>query len=97
VYAVSVDWKSDYFARAVRRASAEGKGERTILMEDNTPLEPEKSDVPGDVLANLTPAQLRELADLQEARQKGTVTEGHYRRLREKILAEARKKSGTSN
>jgi hypothetical protein len=97
VYAVSVDWKNELFARPLRRASSEGKGERTILLEDDSPMERESGGIPSDVISRLTPAQLRELADLEEARQKGELTEGHYRRLRNKILDDARSKSGRSN
>jgi hypothetical protein len=42
--------------------------------------------LPADVLSRLTAAQLRELADLEEARQQGRLTEGHYRRQRQLIL-----------
>ena len=87
IYAVSVEWKNPVFAKPLRRASADGKGERTILLEDKTPLdEPRDSGIPTSVIANLTPTELRALADLEEGRQQGTVTEGHYRRQRQKIF-----------
>jgi hypothetical protein len=96
VYAVSVDWKSPLFSQPMRRASADGKGERTILLED-VRTEPLRPGVPGDTLSNLTAEELRELADLEEARQNGSLTEGHYRRARQKILDGASKRSGASD
>ena len=90
-YAVSVDWSNPLFKQMQRRAEVRGKGERTILLEDDSPPEREPSALPSDVLSRLTPAQLRQLADLEEARQQGKLTEGHYRRLRQKIFDEARK------
>jgi len=90
-YAVSVDWKSDKFRRPITRVAGTGKGKRTILFEDDTPPEREAGGIPSDVLTKLSPDQLRELADLEEARQEGKLTEGHYRRLREKLIDEARK------
>jgi hypothetical protein len=91
-WAVSVDWKSRQFAKARNRAAGGDKGERTILLEDETAREELERPIPSDLLSQLTPQQLRALADLEEARQQGTVTEGHYRRKREKILDEARRK-----
>lgn len=88
-YAVSVEWQSAEFQGALQRVAGEGKGERTILLEDDIPAERPASGIPGDMLARLSAEQLRQLADLEEARQRGTMTEGHYRRLRQKILDEA--------
>ena len=63
------------------------------------PKEPEarRSSLPADLLPYLTPEQLRELADLEEARQGGTLSEGRYRRAREKILEAARERAATSD
>jgi hypothetical protein len=98
VYAVSVEWQDPIFARPVKRASADDpRRERTILMED--PDRPEKrhhDPLPSELLPYLTPAQLRELADVEEARQQGRITEGHYRRERDRILQEAREQAATS-
>ena len=55
-----------------------------------------KTSIPAGVLQHLTPAQLRELADLEEARREGRLSEGHYRRAREKIIQAARDNSATS-
>ena len=98
VYGVSVEWKNPVFARPLRRASASGKGERTILLEDKTPLEePHDSGIPSTVISNLTATEFRALADLEEGRQQGTVTEGHYRRERQKIFDAANARARRSN
>ncbi len=91
-YAVSVDWQDPIFQNPLPRTVA-GEGdrrERTILMEAPERAAPRRSSLPADLLPYLTPDQLRELADLEEARQNGGMTEGRYRREREKILDEAR-------
>lgn len=98
VYAVSVEWKDPVFRKPLRRASSrDDRRERTILMEDpDLPGAPSKSALPADLLPYLSPTQLRELADLEEARQEGRLTEGRYRRAREKILDDARREAATS-
>jgi hypothetical protein len=87
-YAVSVDWQDPVFARPLRSADA-GRRERTILMEEPDLPASRAPGLPADVLSRLTAAQLRELADLEEARQQGRLTEGHYRRQRQLILDSA--------
>jgi hypothetical protein len=92
VYAISVEWQNPIFKRPVRRIDTEGeRRERTILMEaPERPKGARPTSIPADVLPNLTSDQLRALADLTDARAQGQITEGHYRREREKILQEAR-------
>jgi hypothetical protein len=98
IYAVSVEWENPIFRRPLRRVSADDdRRERTILMEEpDLPETQRRNPLPADLLPYLAPAQLRELADLEEARQQGRVTEGHYRRERDKILEAAREESATS-
>lgn len=98
-YAVSVEWQDPIFKRPLRQAAADdSRRERTILMEEpDLPDAPRKSSIPADLLPHLTPAQLRDLADLEEGRQQGRVTEGHYRRQRDAILDAAREESATSD
>ena len=90
-YALSVEWQDPIFARPLRSLDAsKGRRERTILMEEpDLPQPRRRNPLPADLLPYLTPDQLRQLADLEEGRQQGRVTEGHYRRQREKILQEA--------
>ena len=66
------------------------------MEEPELPASGRRNPLPADLLPYLTPAQLRGLADLEEARQKGRLTEGHYRRERERILQEARDQAATS-
>ena len=90
VYAVSVEWQDDLFRRPLRRAGGKGRRERTILMEEpDLPEKKRRNFLPSELLPYLTPDQLRQLADLEEARNQGELTEGRYRREREKILSAA--------
>ncbi|MCH2172659.1 hypothetical protein MK489_17930 [Myxococcota bacterium] len=84
---VAVDWRSPVFAKASRaRVSASGKVERrTILME--SPPEAVARDIPAQPIpANLSATALRRLADLEEQRVAGQVTEAEYNRRRREIL-----------
>jgi hypothetical protein len=84
---VAVDWRDPIFARPTRtRITPSGKVQRrTILMES----EPEEeAPAPRPALApDLTPEQLRALADLEEARRQGQLSEAEYAVRRNRILA----------
>lgn len=98
VHAVSVEWRDPVFRLPRRRVVDEDdRRERVILLEEPERAPKRRSSLPADLLPYLTPGQLREIADLEEARDAGTVTEGHYRRQLDKILAEAREESATSD
>jgi hypothetical protein len=81
---VAVDWRDPAF-RQPRRISVTPTGvhRRTILMEspgaEATAGEPERSD-------ELSPETLRALADLEEARRSGRVSESEYQERRREIL-----------
>lgn len=84
-----VDWRSPVFARPTRtRILPSGKVLRTtILMES-----PEEEDPPAprpELSGELTPEQLRALADLEEARLAGRVSEAEYSAQRNRILGPA--------
>jgi hypothetical protein len=98
IYAVSVEWQDPVFRQPLHRVRADDdRRERTILMEEpDRPDRQSRSTLPADLLPYLSPSQLRELADLEEARQEGRMTEGRYRRERERILDEARREAATS-
>jgi hypothetical protein len=88
--AVAVDWRDPIFKQPTAvRVTATGKVvRRTILMESA----PEKSagSEAGDenvVSGNLSPETLRKLADLEEARRRGELTEGEYSARKRSILA----------
>jgi hypothetical protein len=98
LYAVSVEWQDPIFHRPRRRVAAdEGRRERVILMEELEKAPSRRSSLPADLLPHLTATQLREIADLEESRAAGRITEGHYRRQLEKIFEAAREESATSN
>lgn len=85
---VAVDWRSDRF-RDPTRIHLAPSGEvrrRTVLMEEEGPLDDESTSEESIRLEDLTPAKLRELADLEEQRTAGEVTEAEYQRRRMEIL-----------
>jgi hypothetical protein len=82
-----VDWRNPVFARPSRtRITPSGKVLRTtILMES-----PEEAPAPRlDSVNELSPEQLRALADLEEARRDGKLSEAQYAAERNRILAPA--------
>jgi hypothetical protein len=84
--AVAVDWRDPIFAKPTRTRIVQGGRvmRRTILMES---LEDETDDVPRPELpGDLSPEQLRALADLEEHRRSGDVTESEYRARLDRIL-----------
>lgn len=83
---LAVDWKAPIFKKPTRtRRTAAGKVlRREILiesLEDDTVFEPTPS-----ITDQLTPQQLRALADLEEARRDGNVTETEYTVRKGQIL-----------
>jgi hypothetical protein len=86
-YAVSVDWQDPVFRRPLRAVVEDGdRRERTILFDDPAVAERRRPNPVGGILSQLTPDQLRALADLEEQRYAGKLTEGQYRKLRRGIL-----------
>jgi len=83
--AAVVDWRDEVFAKPSRtRITPSGKVLRTtILMES----EEEAPPAPRPALSpELTPEQLRALADLEEARREGKLSEAEYAAERNRIL-----------
>lgn len=84
---VAVDWRDPVFARPTRTRILPGGDvvRKTILME--SPPEVDELDDPLATMPDdLSPEQLRELADVEEARREGRITEAEYRSRRRKIL-----------
>jgi hypothetical protein len=84
--AVAVQWRDDIFRKPTRtRVTSTGKVvRRQVLMES---LEDESIERPTPNLAtDLSPAQLRALADLEESRENGEVSETEYQSMRGRIL-----------
>jgi hypothetical protein len=85
---VAADWRSDAF-RKPTNLSVGARGEvrrRTILMETPVEAQPEPGGTES-VPADLSPDALRALADLEEERRAGAVTEAEYHARRRAILA----------
>jgi len=82
-----IDWRNPIFAKPSRtRITPSGKVLRTtILMESEEEAPPARPDISSD----LTPEQLRALADLEEARRDGKLSETGYAAERNRILAPA--------
>jgi hypothetical protein len=94
---LAIAWQDDIFAKATRtRFTPSGKMMRkTILMESAEPESDldtesdavEEKPVAGPTIpADLSAKTLRELADLEEQRERGQLSEYEYQRKREKIL-----------
>jgi hypothetical protein len=84
--AVAVEWRDPVFKKPTRtRLTPSGKlVRRTILMES---LEDETDYGPQPQFStDLSPEQLRALADLEEQRRRGDISEGEYNALRNRIL-----------
>ncbi len=79
-----VDWRDPVFAKPTRtRIMPSGKVLRTtILMESEEEAPPPRPTLPPE----LTPEQLRALADLEEARREGKLSETEYAAERNRIL-----------
>ena len=85
--AVAIDWRDPVFAKPTRaRVLPSGEVERReILME--SPEEVKDSGDPAMSLPeNLSPEQLRNLADIEEQRRAGKITETEYRARRRAVL-----------
>jgi hypothetical protein len=86
---VSAYWRDPIF-RKPRRIVVTGTGEvkrRTVLME--SPPEDEGGTEPApEATGELSPDALRALADLEEERRAGRITEGDYQARRRSILAQ---------
>lgn len=84
---IAADWRSDFFARAraVRIDATGSVVRRTVLME--SPEVDVAPAAPTDALpANLPPEALRALADLEEQRRRGEITESYYLSRHAEIL-----------
>ncbi len=87
---VAVSWRDPIFRSPTAvRITPEGKIiKRTVLMETEAPPEEDLQEepLPSVTSGNLSPDQLRALADLEEARRDGEVNEGDYQTRRARIL-----------
>jgi hypothetical protein len=93
---VAVIWRDEIFAKPSRtKVLPTGKVVRkTILLESDEPELPDSAlpaePAPSEPLpASLTPEQLRALADLEEARRDGEITEAEYAARRQELIGPA--------
>jgi hypothetical protein len=84
---VAVDWRDDHFRNptAVRVGPGGKVSRRTVLME----AAPAADDASGGVALPTDPQALRALADLEEARRAGSISEAEYQRRRRALLQPA--------
>lgn len=82
---VAVHWRDDRFRRPTSvRVGPGGKvSRRTVLMEEEAPPEAEPA---GPEVVPSDPEKLRALADLEESRRAGELTEAEYLRRKRQIL-----------
>lgn len=82
------DWRSAIFKRPSRtRITPGGKVVRkTVLMEMEEEAAPVSADPGAALPANLSPEALRDLADLEEVRRKGLISEAEYSRRKRAIV-----------
>jgi hypothetical protein len=86
---VAVHWRDDHFRRPTSvHVGPSGKvSRRTILMEEEAPAGPEPAASPEAMPSD--PEALRALADLEESRRAGELTEAEYLRRKRAILEAA--------
>jgi hypothetical protein len=94
---VAVEWRDPLFVKPTRtHTTADGKVVRRIILmesDDEEPSEQAEEDAgalaplaPQSLPADLSPKALRDLADLEEEREAGTLTELDYRARRQAIF-----------
>jgi hypothetical protein len=88
---VAVRWRDPVFQTAQRSFNRNDSGARTrqILLEESVPADEIGRALPEAVVDQLSPEVLRALADLEEERQNGLITEGEFMRQRDELLAGA--------
>jgi hypothetical protein len=85
--AAVVDWRDSVFAKPTRtRITPGGKVLRTTILMESQEEEAPPAQRP-TLSSELTPDQLRSLADLEEARRDGKLSEAEYAAERNRILA----------
>jgi len=86
---VEIDWRNDVFRNAFRMPGSTGgeKRRREVLESIPVPKEELRTEGgSGTSIEDLSPEQLRALADLEEERRAGRMTENDYQRARRQLL-----------
>jgi hypothetical protein len=88
---IAADWRNPVFREATNvRVGADGKlMRRQVLMESEAPVEGEEEKEPAVLPADLPAETLRALAELQERRTRGEISETTYHRERRDLLRAA--------
>lgn len=87
--ALEIDWENSVFRTAYHLPGTSGgeKRRREVLMQAPVPKdELREAEAGGLALDELSPEQLRTLADLEEDRRQGRITEAAYQRSKRQIL-----------
>lgn len=86
-HAMAVDWRDPIFARPTRtRILPTGEVVRSEILLESPPEVDDLADPLERLPDDLSPQQLRDLADVEEARRQGRITEAEYRTQRRRIL-----------
>lgn len=85
---LEIDWKNEVFRAAYHLPGSTGgeKRRREVLLESPIPASERKQTDDGVALDQLSPDQLRTLADLEEDRRSGRITEQAYQKARRELL-----------
>ena len=89
--AVEVDWQNPVFRTAYHLPGTSGgeKRRREVLFQSSVPKDELRESQDAQVSVDqLTPEQLRALADLEEDRREGRLTEASYQRAKRQLLRE---------
>lgn len=85
--ALAVAWRDPIFSKPTRtRVTPSGRVVRREILMESPEEAPEEAPAPALLPTNLSPQTLRALADLEDARLRGEVTEAEYQVRRQGIL-----------
>ena len=86
---LEIDWRSDAFKTAFHLpGTTKGRKRKREVLESSRIPKEELAEKPGNTVGidQLTPEQLRALADLEDDRREGRITETAYQRQRRQLL-----------
>jgi hypothetical protein len=85
--AVAIDWRDPVFAKPTRtRVLPSGEVERREILLESPEEVKDSGDPAMSLPENLSPEQLRNLADIEEQRRAGKITETEYRARRRAVI-----------
>ena len=84
---VAIDWRGEIFETASRsRITPDGKVVRRTILYESAPAQTPVAEIDEPVASGLSATALRRLADLEEQRAKGQVSESEYHLRRREIV-----------